>query len=69
MRSWNLRPQQSSAGNQVMIKLLESAPEQPPLPGAPTVKTVMRRTSRALIGRVTTGPQIYFVEVEWREMR
>ena len=48
-----------------MIDLLESAPEQPPLPSAPTVKTVMV-TLRALADG-TMGPQIYFLEIQWKE--
>jgi DinB family protein len=62
---WELLREELHTANQAMIDLLESAPEQPPLPGAPTVKTVMV-TLRALPDG-TTGPQIYFVEVQWKE--
>jgi len=51
--------------NQAMIDLLESAPEHAPAPDAPTVKTVMV-TLRALVDGAT-GPQIYFIEIQWRE--
>jgi hypothetical protein len=62
---WESLREELHAANQAMIELLESAPEQPPEPGAPTVKTVMV-TLRALADG-TTGPQIYFLELPWRE--
>jgi hypothetical protein len=62
---WELLREELHTANQAMIDLLESAPEQPPEPGAPTVKTVMV-TLRALADS-TTGAQIYFAELEWKE--
>ncbi len=62
---WKLLVEELHTANQAMIDLLESAPEQAPPPDAPTVKTVMV-TLRALPDG-TTGPQIYFVEVQWKE--
>ena len=62
---WELLVEELHAANQAMIDLLESAPEKAPAPAAPTVKTVMV-TLRALPDG-TTGPQIYFVEVQWKE--
>ena len=52
---WELLREELHAANQAMIDLLESAPEQAPESGAPTVKTVMV-TLRALADG-TTGPQ------------
>lgn len=62
---WELLVEELHTANQAMIDLLESAPEQAPLPSAPTVKTVMV-TLRALADGAT-GPQIYFVELQWKE--
>jgi hypothetical protein len=62
---WDLLREELHAANQAMIDLLESAPEQPPPPSAPTVRTVMV-TLRALADG-GTGPQIYFAELQWRE--
>jgi hypothetical protein len=62
---WGLLREELHTANQAMIDVLESAPEQAPLPDAPTVKTVMV-TLRALADGAT-GPQIYFVEVQWKE--
>jgi hypothetical protein len=57
---WELLVEELHTANQAMIDVLES-----PQPGAPTVKTVMV-TLRALADGAT-GPQIYFVELEWKE--
>jgi hypothetical protein len=62
---WKLLVEELHTANQTMIDVLESAPEQSPSPDAPTVKVVMV-TLRALADG-TTGPQIYFVEVQWKE--
>jgi hypothetical protein len=62
---WELLVEELHTANQAMIDLLESAPEGAPPPDAPTVKTVMV-TLRALPDG-TTGPQIYFVELPWKE--
>jgi hypothetical protein len=62
---WPLLIEELHSANQAMIDLLEGAPEEPPAPDAPTVKTVMV-TLRALADG-TTAPQIYFVETQWKE--
>jgi hypothetical protein len=62
---WNLLVEELHSANQAMLDLLESAPDQAPDPGAPTVKTVMV-TLRAQAGG-KTAPQIYFAELQWKE--
>jgi hypothetical protein len=62
---WDLLKDELHAANQAMLDLLESAPEDPPAPDAPTVRTVMV-TLRALPDG-TTAPQLYFAELPWRE--
>jgi hypothetical protein len=62
---WDLLKEELHASNQAMLDLLESAPEDPPAPNAPTVRTVMV-TLRALPDG-TSSPQIYFAELPWRE--
>ena len=61
---WDLLVAELHSANQAMIDLLASARDEAP-PDAPTVKTVMV-TLRALPDG-TTGPQIYFVELKWKE--
>jgi hypothetical protein len=62
---WDLLKEELHAANQAMLDLLESAPEQAPVPSDPTVKTVMV-TLRALKDG-TVAPQLYFIEVQWKE--
>jgi hypothetical protein len=62
---WELLQEELHAANQAMMDVLQSAPEGAPAPDAPTVKTVMV-TLRALPGG-ETGPQIYFLELPWKE--
>jgi hypothetical protein len=62
---WELLIEELHTANQAMLELLQSAPEGPAIPNAPTVKTVMV-TLRALPDG-GTGPQIYFVELPWKE--
>jgi hypothetical protein len=62
---WELLVEELHCANQAMLELLESAPEKAPASDAPTVKTVMV-TLRALADGAT-GPQIYFLELPWKE--
>ena len=62
---WDLLKEELHAANQAMIDLLQAAPEGDPVPGAPTVKTVMV-TLRALPGGESRA-QIYFAELPWKE--
>lgn len=62
---WELLIEDLHAANQAMIDLLVSVSEEAVSQNAPTVKTVMV-TLRALPDG-TTGPQIYFAEVGWKE--
>ncbi len=62
---WELLKEELHGANQAMIDPLQSAPEGGPVPGAPTVRTVMV-TLRKLPGG-GTAPQIYFAELPWKE--
>jgi len=65
---WELLREELHTANQAMIDVLESASEPPPsdhATQAPTVKTVMVTLCARADG--TTGPQIYFAELHWRE--
>jgi hypothetical protein len=62
---WALLVEELHSANQAMIEVLESAPQEAPSAAAPTVKTVMV-TLRALADG-TAGPQIYFLELPWKE--
>ena len=48
-----------------MIEVLESAPDEAPSAGAPTVKTAVVALRKLEDGR--TGPQIFFAELGWKE--
>ena len=61
---WDLLVEELRSANQAMIDVLASARDEA-LPDAPTVKTVMV-TLRGLPDG-STGPQIYFVELGWKE--
>jgi hypothetical protein len=62
---WELLVEDLHAANQAMIDLLVSASEEAVAQNAPTVKTVM--VSLRALPDGTTGPQIYFAEVGWKE--
>ena len=51
--------------NQSMLDLLESAPDGPEEPGAPTVRTILVVTRTLPNGE--TGPQIFVGECSWKE--
>jgi hypothetical protein len=51
--------------NRSLVELLESAPDGPPLVGAPTVKTIMVATCARADG--TIGSQIWVEELPWKE--
>jgi len=60
---WDLLKAELHTANQAMIELLESAPEE--APATLTVKTVMVTLRAHSDG--TTTPQIYFVDLPWKE--
>lgn len=53
------------SANEELIALLASAPESPPAPDAPAVRTVLVVNRALADGR--TAPQIFITDVNWRE--
>ena len=62
---WDLLVEDLRDANRAMIEVMESAPEEPPSAGAPTVKTAVVALRRFEDGR--TEPQIFFAELGWKE--
>jgi len=62
---WDLLVEDLRDANRAMIEVMESAPEEPPSAGAPTVKTAVVALRKLEDGR--TEPQIFFAELGWME--